>query len=133
MGAAERPLRRPGAADDEAQLTAALGPLYAAFDRDAELVTISRCTLQGRAMRRAANARRGAAFRQATSEATQGLSEREAVMATAVIQLLHGGQAWIEMREQWGLAGEESARACAWAIRTLLKDLHRRKGRPLED
>jgi hypothetical protein len=54
-------------------------------------------------------------------------------MATAVIQLLCGGQAWIEMRQQWGLDGAEIAEACGWAIRTLLADLHARKGAGLGD
>jgi hypothetical protein len=76
--------------------------------------------------------KRAAAFRQATAAATEGLSEREAVMATSVIQLLHGGQAWMEMRGQWGLSGEEIARACGWAMRVLLADLHARGGRPLD-
>jgi hypothetical protein len=31
------------------------------------------------------------------------------------------------------LSGPEIAEACQWAIRTLLADLHARKGRPLAD
>jgi AcrR family transcriptional regulator len=115
----------------EADLTALLAPMYAAFDRDADLITLAQSTPQGRAMRMAVKGKRAAAFRQATAAATQGLSEREAVMATAVIQLLSGGQAWIEMRQQWGLSGAEIAQACGWAIRTLLADLHARQGTPL--
>jgi AcrR family transcriptional regulator len=111
----------------EADLTELLGPMYAAFDRDADLVTIAQSTPQGRAIRMAVRDRRAAAFRQACAEATDGLDERDAVLATAVIQLLHGGQAWIEMRQQWDLSGEEIARACGWAIRTLLADLHARR------
>lgn len=117
----------------EGALTALLGQMYAAFDRDAELITIAQSTPQGRAMRLSVRAKRSAAFRQATAAATEGLSDREATMAAAVIQLLHGGQAWIEMRQQWGLSGEEIAHACDWAIRTLLADLHARGGRPLAD
>lgn len=120
-----------GLPTEEGQLTAVLGPMYAAFDRDADLVTVAQSTPQGRAVRMSVKARRARAFRQATADATRGLDEREAVMAAAVIQLLCGGQAWIEMREQWGLSGEEIARACAWAISALLKDLHAREGRPL--
>ena len=120
-----------GLPTEEGQLTAVLGPMYAAFDRDADLVTVAQSTPQGRAVRMSVKARRARAFRQATADAARGLDEREAVMAAAVIQLLCGGQAWIEMREQWGLSGEEIARACAWAISALLKDLHAREGRPL--
>jgi AcrR family transcriptional regulator len=122
-----------GLPTDEPSLLAALAPMYAAFDRDADIITVAQSTPQGRAMRLAVREKRSAAFRQATAGATQGLSEREAVMATAVIQLLCGGQAWIEMRQQWGLDGAEIAEACGWAIRTLLADLHARKGAGLGD
>ncbi|HEY0436499.1 MAG TPA: TetR/AcrR family transcriptional regulator [Phenylobacterium sp.] len=117
----------------EADLTELLAPMFTAFDRDAEIITFAQSTPQGRAMRLAVRDRRSAAFRQATAAATEGLSEREARLAAAVIQLLHGGQAWIEMRQQWGLSGDEMATACGWAIRTLLRDLHARQGRPLEE
>ena len=113
---------------DEGALLSLLKPMYEAFDRDADLITMAQSTPQGRAMRLAVRGKRAKAFRQATAAATKGLSEREAVMATAVIQLLHGGQAWIEMRQQWGLSGPEIAAACRWAISTLLADLHARRG-----
>lgn len=122
-----------GLPTDEAALRDLLEPMYRAFDRDADLVTIAQSTPQGRAIRMSVRDKRAAAFRQATAAATEGLSEREAVMAASVIQLLHGGQAWMEMRQQWGLSGEEIARACGWAIGALLADLHARRGRPLED
>lgn len=121
-----------GLPTEEAALTELLPTMYAAMDANADIVTVAQSTPQGRAMRMAVKAKRATAFRQATAEATQGLSEREAVMATAVIQLLHGGAAWIEMRQQWGLSGPEIAKACGWAIRALLADLHDRDGRPLE-
>lgn len=116
----------------EADLVELLAPMYAAFDRDADIITVAQSTPQGRAMRLAVRDKRGKAFRQATAEATRGLPDRDALLATAVIQLLHGGQAWMEMRGQWGLSGEEIARACGWAMRVLLADLHARGGRPLD-
>lgn len=115
----------------EADLTELLGPMYAAFDRDADIITFAQSTPQGRAMRLAVRDKRSAAFLQATLDATHDLPKWDAVLAAAVIQLLHGGQAWIEMRQQWGLSGEDMERACGWAIRTLLADLHARRGRPL--
>jgi hypothetical protein len=39
--------------------------------------------------------------------------------------------AWLEMRDQWDLAGSDSADASEWAIRTLLADLRRRGSMPL--
>lgn len=117
----------------EADLTDLLRPMYTAFDDNAEIVAVAQGTPQGRAMRLAVKDRRTAAFRQATATAAAGLSEHDRTLAAAVIQLLHGGQAWMEMRQQWGLGGEDVAGACDWAIRTLLADLHARKGRPLSE
>lgn len=117
---------------DEAALVGHLGALYASFDKAAQLVTIAQSTPQGRAMRLSVKERRTRAFRAAAAKATRRLPPEDATLAAAVLQLLHGGQAWIEMRQQWGLAGDQIARACGWAIRTLLADLHARKGRPLE-
>ena len=116
----------------EADLYQHLPGLYANFDAAADLITVARTTPQGRAMRLAVRDRRAAAFREAAADASRGLSPEDATLAAAVLQLLHGGQAWIEMREQWGLAGPQIARACSWAIRTLLADLHARQGRPLD-
>jgi hypothetical protein len=106
---------------------------YANFEKQADLITVVQSTPQGRALRMSVKDRRAAMFRDATAAATEGLSEREAIMATAAIQLLHGGQAWIEMQQQWGLSSQEAAEACAWAIRTLLADLHARKGLALSE
>lgn len=117
----------------EADLTERLPSGYAHFEERADIVRVVQTTPQGRALRMSVKDKRTAAFRRATAAATAGLSEREAIMATAAIQLLFGGQAWIEMRDQWGLSSQEAAQACAWAIRTLLADLHARKGRPLAD
>jgi AcrR family transcriptional regulator len=117
----------------ETDLVDTLGPLYARFDEEADLITVAQGTPQGRAMRMSVRERRAAAFRQAAASATAELEPEDATQAVAVLQLLLGGQAWIEMRQQWGLSGAQAARACGWAIRTLLTDLHRRGGRPLDE
>jgi hypothetical protein len=36
------------------------------------------------------------------------------------------------MRDQWNMDGQEIARATGWAVRTLLRDLKRRGGLPLD-
>ncbi len=110
-----------------------IAPLYANFDKVADLIVIANSTPQGRAVRRSVKAQRAAAFRKAAAAATAGLTDEEAEMACAVLQLLHGGQAWMELREQWDLTAEQSAAACEWAVRTLLADLHARKGRSLRN
>jgi AcrR family transcriptional regulator len=117
----------------EEELLAKLPALYASYDRNADIITIGQSTPQGRALRMAVKDERAKAFLAATSEATANLDEEEARLATAVIQLLSSGQAWIEMRQQWGLTGEQIGVACHWAMRTLLADLHARKGRSLRE
>jgi AcrR family transcriptional regulator len=117
----------------EASLVDQLGPLYIRFDQVADLITLAQSTPQGRAMRMAVRERRAEAFRKAAAQATRGLAPEDATLAVAVLQLLHGGQAWIEMRQQWGLTGEQIARACGWAMSTLLDDLHARNGTPLRE
>jgi len=82
-------------------------------------------------LRQSVKDRRTQHFRASTAAATKGLTEEEAIMAAAVIQLMTGGQAWIEMRQQWDLTGEQMGVAVGWAVRTLLADLHARNGKPL--
>jgi len=117
---------------DEASLLAHLAPLFRNYDRIAPLITVAQSTPQGRAMRLSVKDKRSQAFLEATADAAQGLSAEDHRLAAAVLQLLIGGQAWLEMHQQWDLTGDQMARACSWAIRTLLADLHARKGRPLD-
>ena len=51
---------------------------------------------------------------------------------TELLQMLHTTP-WLEMRDHWGLTGEEIATATGWAMRTLLADLRSREGRPLAE
>jgi len=117
----------------EPELLAALPNLFQRFDANADMITVVHTTPQGRALRMSVKDKRARDFRASTAAATKDLSEEEAVMATAVIQLMAGGQAWIEMRQQWGLTGEQMSTAVTWAVRTLLADLHARKGKSLSE
>jgi AcrR family transcriptional regulator len=117
----------------EAELTQKLPELFASFDNNADVITITQSTPQGRAFRMSVKDKRAKDFLTATGEATKGLSAEEARMATAIFQLMAGGHAWIEMRQQWGMTGEQMAVAVGWAMRTLLADLHARKGRSLAE
>jgi AcrR family transcriptional regulator len=122
----------PGLPTTEQGLLDVLAPLFANYDRIAPLITISQSTPEGRAMRLSVKDRRSRAFLDVTADATAGLSAEDKKLAAAIVQLLVGGQAWLEMRQQWDLTGEQMARATGWAVRTLLADLHARDGRPLD-
>ena len=90
-----------------------------------------RSTPQGRAVRRSQNRRRVEAYRHATADAVAALPEPDRVLATAMLQVLHTTP-WLEMRDTWGLDGQQIARAARWAIRALLDDLKVRGARPLD-
>ena len=116
---------------DEADLTGTLHDIYTGFDRIAALTTLVRSTPQGRALRRAANKQRVASYSAAMADAVKDLPEGDQTLATAIVQVLHTTP-WLEMRVNWGLCGDQMARAAGWAIRTFLKDLRAREGRPLD-
>lgn len=117
----------------EAELLDKLPALFASLDRNADVITIAQSTPQGRALRMAVKDKRSADFLAATAQATKALSPEEARLATAVVQLMAGGHAWIEMRQQWDLTGEQMAAAVGWAMRTLLADLHKRGAKSIRE
>lgn len=99
-----------------------LAPLFASFDQTPAHIQATLTTPEGRALRAARDEDRRAAFLQAVGE-VQGLSEEEKRAAASVLQFLYSGYAWLSMREQWGMTGEDAAEAAAWAARTLIADL----------
>jgi AcrR family transcriptional regulator len=116
----------------EADLTGMLHDIYTGFDAIAPIATLMRSTAQGRAIRLAQNDLRTASYTAAAADAVKDLPEEDRKLATAMLQVLHTTP-WLEMRDHWGLTGEEIARATGWAMRTLLADLRARKGRPLAE
>jgi len=116
----------------EEELLSTLPGIYEGFDRIAPVALVIRSTPQGRAARLADREARVAAYTRAAADAVKALPPEDQRLATAMLQFLHTS-AWLEMRDQWGLEGAEIARACGWAMRTLLKDLHMRGERPLHE
>lgn len=116
----------------EAELIESLPAVYTGFDRIAPLATVVRSTPQGRAIRLSERERRVTAYTDAVADAVKDLPAEDRVLATAVIQVLHTTP-WLELRDHWGFEGAQMARACGWAIRTLLADLRARGGRPLDE
>lgn len=116
----------------EDEMLSSLPAIYEGFDRIAPLATVIRSTPQGRAVRISERKRRTESYRAAAADATKDLDEEDQLLATAVLQVLHTTP-WLEMRDHWDLTGTQMAKACGWAMRTLLADLRARKGRPLED
>jgi AcrR family transcriptional regulator len=122
---------RVGFPKTEEELLGTLHDIYTGFDRIAPIATLVRSTPQGRAMRRSQNDQRRASYTVAVADAVKELSAEDRVLATAMLQVLHTTP-WLEMRDHWGLSGEQIARTTGWAIRTLLADLRARGSASLE-
>lgn len=117
--------------DSAEELLATLEPIYTGFDAIAPIAIMLRATPQGRALRLAQKKRRVARYTAALAEAVEALPEEDRKLATAMLQVLHTTP-WLEMRDQWGLDGRQIARATGWAVRTLLNDVKKRGGLPLD-
>jgi AcrR family transcriptional regulator len=99
-----------------------LDPLFRSFDQTPAHIQATLTTPQGRALRASRNEDRRAAFLKAVDEAP-GLSEDDRRAAAGVLQLLYSAYAWLSLREQWDMTGEEAAEAVGWAARALINDL----------
>ena len=51
------------------------------------------------------------------------LSEREQLRIAAVIRCLVSSQAWLRMREEFGVSGVESGPVVAWVVDTIIREL----------
>ena len=51
------------------------------------------------------------------------LPERDHVRIAAVIRCLVSSQAWLRMREEFGVTGAESGPVVAWVIDTIVREL----------
>ena len=119
-----------GAYPDTAEALIAAAPkVFPKFDEQAELIRGAVLSAQGNAIVMRANRERVSAFRRAVRDAVGDLPEREFTRLCAVIQALYSATGWLDMREVWGLSGEESGRAVSEAIAALLEHARRRSRR----
>ena len=56
------------------------------------------------------------------------LCEREQLRIAAVIRCLVSTQAWLRMREEFGVHGKESGPVVAWVIETIIRELRAGNG-----
>jgi len=121
-----------GMPESEAEILEKVGPLFATFDAAPAHITAAITTEHGREMRGSLDELRRAAFLDALAEATDGLSPGDKAKAAGVIQLLYSAYAWLSLREQWNVRGQDAADAAGWAIETLLADLRARGSAPIK-
>jgi len=64
-------------------------------------------------------------FNELIAGAFPDLDERELVGISAVVRVLLSSQAWLRMREEFGLSGSESGPVVAWTLETIFDALRR--------
>ncbi|MBO9711394.1 TetR/AcrR family transcriptional regulator [Sphingomonas sp.] len=101
---------------------------FGKFESNAEAMTVTMASPEGRAMRNVMTTKRVETFRALFAEQTAHLAEPARTEAIAALQYMGCGYAWLEMRDQWELGPEGAAAACSWAIETLLAELARGGG-----
>jgi AcrR family transcriptional regulator len=105
---------------DAASLLRAPREIFPGFDLNAEVTRGLVSTVQGRAIAQRANKSRVAGFRAAIRDAVWALPEPQATRLCACVQSLLSAGTWLQMREFWGLTGQESGLAVQEAIQILV-------------
>jgi AcrR family transcriptional regulator len=111
------------------RLDALIGQLVAnatTWDEHPELVRAMALTRVGNAVRSVRRVHRLEAMRTALREVTGNLTEAERRQAEGVFGHLNNMLAWVTMRDEAGMTGEEIGEALRWAMQTLAGDLRRR-------
>jgi AcrR family transcriptional regulator len=108
------------------EFPAMLEEVFKQFDANETMMLAHWATSLGRDVRERGRKRRQQAYRQALNEVTSHLSRSDARAAHAVVSYLLSSRTWKAMREEFGMAGAESGKAAAWALRTLIADLRHR-------
>lgn len=67
-------------------------------------------------------------MRELLAQGLPDLDERELVRVAAVIRCLVSTQAWLRMREEFGVPGAESGPVVAWVIDTIIRELRAGNG-----
>ena len=96
------------------------------WDEHPELVRAMALTRVGNAVRSVRRVRRLEMMRAALLEVTGNLTEAERRQAGGVFGYLNNMLAWVTMRDEAGMTGEEIGQALRWAMETLAADLRRR-------
>jgi hypothetical protein len=68
------------------------------------------------------------AYLNVLADASKALSDKEKTYLAAVFQHMSSVYGLLAMRENWDLTGHDAAKACRWAIRAMLNELHAEHG-----
>jgi AcrR family transcriptional regulator len=111
------------------QIGAVYRDVFSRFDDVAAIVQAVLAARVAGSLRWDARSQRIREIEEALAPACDRLPRREAEQATAVIVYLANALAWLSLRDESGLDGQQSGAAIAWAIDTLVADLVRRNRR----
>jgi len=111
------------------QIGAAYGEVFSRFDDTPAILQAVLAARVGGSVRWDARSQRIREIEEALAPACDRLPPQEAEQATAVIVYLANALAWLSLRDESGLDGQQSGAAITWAIDTLVADLHRRNRR----
>jgi AcrR family transcriptional regulator len=111
------------------QIGAAYGEVFPRFDEVPAIVQAVLAARVAGSVRWDARSQRVREIEEALAPACDRLPPQEAEQATAVIVYLANALAWLSLRDESGLDGQQSGAAITWAIDTLVADLHRRNRR----
>jgi AcrR family transcriptional regulator len=125
---AERLLAQPPSideVDDLDELAVRVADAYMAFEANSR-ETIAAALLNVDPRRLASDtARRSARWVDLTGRTFPDLDERQRLGLAAVTRLLGSSQTWLRLREEFGIAGDESATLAQWAIGALVEQTRR--------
>jgi AcrR family transcriptional regulator len=111
--------------DDLDELVVRVAEAYAAFDANSR-VTIAAALLNVDPRRLASDtAHRTQRWVELTGRTFPDLDERQRLGLAAVTRLLGSSQTWLRLREEFGIAGDESAALAQWAIGALVEQTRR--------
>jgi AcrR family transcriptional regulator len=99
--------------------------LFATFDRNEGFMRSRLTTQLGREAHSRGQQERATGVSECISRMGAKLSPREIAMTAGAVRVLMSASAWQTLRDNFGLSGEDAGRAAAWAIETLLDNLHR--------
>ena len=111
------------------QIGAAYGEVFSRLDDVPGIVQAVLAARVAGSLRCDARSQRIREIEEALAPACDRLPRQEDEQATAVIVYLANALAWLSLRDESGLDGQQSGAAITWAIDTLVADLHRRNRR----
>lgn len=99
--------------------------IFAAFDEIGVPARAMARLSASQGMRSEGYRERTAAFRERFADVLDTLPADQADRRFAVLRHLVSSTTWLTLRDEFGLEGDEAARAVSWALETLLDDLRR--------